>query len=163
MSQFTTPAILEMLDNYRWRLVEPFSYYTAIPIKPCALWDFDEAVNWIVHGRGLEIEGLQKVNTDNPIGPTHLISIPIGYVTDLASVPRVLWSVFPPHGRYAKAAIVHDYLYSNAIGTKTWADQVFLEAMTVLNVPRWRRTVMYLAVRLFGRGKYQLEQKELNG
>ncbi|KIG81544.1 phage tail protein, partial [Escherichia coli] len=24
MSKFTTPAILEMLDDYRWRLVEPF-------------------------------------------------------------------------------------------------------------------------------------------
>ena len=30
MSQFTTPAILEMLDNYRWRLVEPFRYYTEV-------------------------------------------------------------------------------------------------------------------------------------
>ena len=143
MSQFTTPAILEMLDNYRWRLVEPFDYYTQ---EPCS---------------GMRWEWF-KVNS-NTQAKRIWIEVPADYITDLASVPRVLWSVFPPHGRYAKAAIVHDYLYANALGTKQWADRVFLEAMTVLNVPRWRRTVMYLAVRLFGRGKYQLEQKELNG
>ncbi|EOK4349625.1 DUF1353 domain-containing protein [Escherichia coli] len=37
-----------------------------------------------------------------------MISVPVGYVTDLASVPRILWSVFPPHGRYAKATIIHN-------------------------------------------------------
>jgi hypothetical protein len=83
-----------------------------------------------------------------------IISVPRGYVTDLASVPRALWTIFPPHGRYAKAAIIHDYLYSNAIISKQWADNVFYEAMGVLNVPKWRKTVMYWAVRLFGRGNY---------
>ncbi|EBW6364560.1 phage tail protein, partial [Salmonella enterica subsp. enterica serovar Oranienburg] len=27
MSRFTTPAILEMLGHYRWRVYEPFSFY----------------------------------------------------------------------------------------------------------------------------------------
>ena len=83
-----------------------------------------------------------------------VIRIPAGTVTDLASVPRLLWAIFPPNGRYAKAAIVHDFLYANAMGTKAWADGVFLDAMTVLGVPVWRRTLMYWAVRLFGRGNY---------
>ena len=84
-----------------------------------------------------------------------VIRIPAGTVTDLATVPRVLWTIFPPHGRYAKAAIVHDYLYDQAIGTKAWADCIFLEAMEVLGVPKWRRVLMYWAVRLFGEGSYQ--------
>lgn len=122
MSQFTTPAILEMLDDYRWRLVEPFEF-------------------WL---------------TDTP---DDVIRVPAGYVTDLASVPRILWSVFPPHGRYAKAAIIHDWLYDNALRTKREADRIFLDAMTVLNVPVWRRRVMYTAVRLFGRGNYRRKGK----
>ncbi len=117
MSKFTTPAVLEMLDDYRWRLVEPFEF-------------------WL---------------TDNPVD---VIAVPAGYVTDLASVPRILWSVFPPHGRYAKAAIIHDWLYDNALRTKHEADKIFLDAMCVLGVPRWRRMLMYCAVRLFGRGNY---------
>lgn len=122
MSKFTTPAILEMLDDYRWRLVEPFEF-------------------WL---------------TDNQ---DDVIYVPEGYVTDLASVPRLLWALFPPHGRYAKAAIIHDWLYDNALRTKAEADRIFLDAMTVLGVPRWRRRLMYLAVRLFGKGKYSNTQQ----
>ncbi|EKH4088143.1 DUF1353 domain-containing protein [Escherichia coli] len=122
MSKFTTPAVLEMLDDYRWRLVEPFEF-------------------WL---------------RDNP---DDVIYVPEGYVTDLASVPRLLWALFPPHGRYAKAAIIHDWLYDNGLRTKVEADRIFLDAMTVLGVPRWRRRLMYFAVRLFGKGKYSDTQQ----
>ena len=81
--------------------------------------------------------------------------MPVGTITDLATVPRVLWTIFPPHGRYAKAAIMHDYFYEHGIGSKAWADQVFLEALEVLGTPPWRRGAMYWAVRIFGRGNYQ--------
>lgn len=118
MSKFTTPAVLEMLDDYRWRLVEPFEF-------------------WL---------------TDSP---DDVIRVPAGYVTDLASVPRLLWSVFPPHGRYAKAAIIHDWMYENGIRTKKEADRIFLDAMKVLNVPACQCGLMYCAVRLFGTGNFQ--------
>ncbi|HFV9934559.1 TPA: DUF1353 domain-containing protein [Salmonella enterica subsp. enterica serovar Bovismorbificans] len=113
MSRFTTPAILEMLDHYLWRVYEPFEFYLS-----------------------------------------DVINVPAGFVTDLASVPRIFWSLMPPDGRYAKAAIIHDYLYDNALRTKREADRIFLDGMTVQGVPKWKRTVMYWAVRLFGRGKY---------
>ncbi|EEA3737075.1 DUF1353 domain-containing protein [Salmonella enterica] len=73
MSKFTTPAILEMLDHYLWRVHEPFEFYLS-----------DD----------------------------------------------------------------------NALRTKKEADKIFLDGMTVLGVPKWKRTVMYWAVRLFGRGDY---------
>lgn len=84
-----------------------------------------------------------------------IIKIPAGSITDLASVPRILWSIFPPHGRWAKAAIVHDYLYDKAIGSKDYADCVFYEAMQTLGVPTIRRKIMYWSVRLFGKGNYK--------
>ncbi|EJM1835421.1 DUF1353 domain-containing protein [Salmonella enterica] len=117
MSKFTTPAILEMLGHYNWRVHEPFAFY------------------------------LSDDNSD-------VISVPAGFVTDLASVPRVFWTLLPPDGKYAKAAIIHDYLYDNALRTKKEADKIFLDGMTVLGVPKWKRTIMYWAVRLFGRGMY---------
>ncbi|EFQ2560931.1 DUF1353 domain-containing protein, partial [Salmonella enterica] len=46
----------------------------------------------------------------------------------------------------------------NALRTKKEADLIFLDGMTVLGVPKWKRTVMYWAVRLFGRGMYGKEQ-----
>ncbi|ECG6032325.1 DUF1353 domain-containing protein [Salmonella enterica subsp. enterica serovar Eastbourne] len=121
MSRFTTPAILEMLDHYRWRVYEPFEFY------------------------------LSDDNRD-------VISVPAGFVTDLASVPRIFWTLLPPDGKYAKAAIIHDYLYDNALRTKKEADRIFLDGMRVLGVPEWKRIVMYLAVRWFGRGMYGKER-----
>lgn len=83
-----------------------------------------------------------------------VITVPAGFVTDLASVPRILWTFLPPHGKYSKAAIIHDYLYEYGIRTKKYADDVFLEAMEVLGVPAYKRQLMYWAVRMFGRGNY---------
>ncbi|EAV4234148.1 DUF1353 domain-containing protein [Salmonella enterica subsp. enterica] len=117
MSKFTTPAILEMLGHYEWRVHEPFAFY------------------------------LSNDNSD-------VIDVPAGFVTDLATIPRIFWSLMPPDGKYAKAAIIHDYLYDNALRTKKEADLIFLDGMTVLGVPRWKRTIMYYAVRLFGQGMY---------
>ncbi|ENS4526854.1 DUF1353 domain-containing protein, partial [Salmonella enterica] len=61
----------------------------------------------------------------------------------------------PPDGKYAKAAIIHDWMYDNALRTKREADLIFLDGMTVLGVPKWKRMVMYWAVRVFGRGMYR--------
>ncbi|EJB9128054.1 DUF1353 domain-containing protein [Salmonella enterica] len=80
--------------------------------------------------------------------------VPAGFITGLATVPRIFWTVLPPDGKYVKAAIIHDYLYDNALRTKFEADRIFLDGMTVLGVPKWKRTVMYWAVRMFGRGNY---------
>src|SRR5262245_38142541 len=38
-------------------------------------------------------------------------TVPAGFVTDLASIPRIFWSALPRDGEYAYAAILHDYLY----------------------------------------------------
>ncbi|VUC75241.1 Uncharacterized protein y4iH Flags: Precursor [Salmonella enterica] len=52
MSRFTTPAILEMLGHYNWRVHEPFAFY------------------------------LSDDNSD-------VIEVPAGFITDLATVPRI--------------------------------------------------------------------------
>ena len=78
------------------------------------------------------------------------VSVPEGFVTDFASVPRPLWPVFPPQGQWCEAAVVHDYLYSSRTCSRFLADALFRESMHQLGVPLWRRVVMYYAVRLFG-------------
>ena len=78
------------------------------------------------------------------------ISVPRGFITDFASIPRVFWRVILPTGRHREAAVVHDYLYAVGDRHKAVADAIFLEAMTVLGVPRWRRWVMFFAVLFFG-------------
>lgn len=82
----------------------------------------------------------------------NIVAVAKGFVTDFASVPRLFWLVFPKWGKYGNAAVIHDWLYweqSSKRDRKT-ADAIFLEAMEVLGVSRWKRRVMYDAVRAFG-------------
>jgi len=82
-------------------------------------------------------------------GPNQ-ICVPIGFKTDLASVPRLFWALIPPHGRYIRAAIIHDYLYIHKPVSRSIADRIFLDLMRRDGVPRWKRWIMYSAVRLGG-------------
>jgi hypothetical protein len=98
-------------------------------------------------------------------GSGETITVPAGFVTDLASIPRLVSGLLPPDGPWAKGAVIHDFLYATAgtgvFGGKRWitrpanysrkeADDVFAEAMKVLGVPAWRRSVIHAAVRLGG-------------
>jgi hypothetical protein len=76
--------------------------------------------------------------------------VPAGFVTDLASVPRVLWRLFPSSGRHNEAAVVHDWLYNCGTCSRFLADAIFREGMIALGVPKWKAWLMFMAVRAFG-------------
>lgn len=135
MSEFTTPLLVSPLpDGRRWMIMREFRYYI-----------------------GHE-------------GSADVIVVPVGFVTDFASVPRPFWAIIPRWGKHGNAAVIHDYLYqflswmleqpkyAPLFGhlkcaredPRKFADDVFLEAMVVLNVRKSTRLVMYWAVRLFG-------------
>jgi hypothetical protein len=78
------------------------------------------------------------------------ICVPIGFVTDFASIPRFLWWLFPKWGKYGNASVIHDYLYSTRLRSRREADAIFYEGMIVLQTPRWQARLIYLAVRWFG-------------
>jgi hypothetical protein len=78
------------------------------------------------------------------------ITVPLGFVTDLASVPRLLWNVLPPMGGYSDAAVVHDFLYATNGLARGQADAVLREAMEVCGVRPWQRWLIYRGVRAGG-------------
>lgn len=76
------------------------------------------------------------------------IEVPVGFETDLGSVPRILWPLFPPHDpQIAAAYVLHDHLLRIEDFASLLADAVLYEAMTVLGVSRWKRLAIYLPVR----------------
>jgi hypothetical protein len=98
------------------------------------------------------------------LGSGALIVIPEGFVTDGASIPRLIQGVLPAWGRWSRAAIIHDYLCrsiddGHPIGVMGWgiigrrhqADAIFREAMLVSEVPRPLAWIMWAAVRLADR------------
>jgi Protein of unknown function (DUF1353) len=91
------------------------------------------------------------------------IVIPKGFITDLASSPRIFWGIVPsddPH--YDRAAVLHDYGYvtkgkfgANLTFTKSGVDHLFLEAMRAEGNPEWKSVIMFMAVSLFGQSCYE--------
>jgi len=79
-----------------------------------------------------------------------IIEIPAGFECDLASIPGPARWLFPVNGDWTEAAVMHDWLYSEEVGTRKDADLLFLEAMESLGVSWWRRRAMYSAVRAGG-------------
>ena len=103
------------------------------------------------------------------------ISVPKGFVTDLASVPRGIWWLIAPWD-IARAAVIHDLLYkrirqyrategsldahhsadtvvSNYKAAKKESDNVFLMGMKDAEpeVAKWKMYAAYYAVVLCGR------------
>ena len=78
------------------------------------------------------------------------ITVPAGFITDLASVPWPASMMIPKSGRFNEAAVVHDYLYHCQMFTRAKSDAIFREAMKDLGVNWFKRGTMYNAVRVGG-------------
>lgn len=89
-----------------------------------------------------------------------LFTVPAGFMTDFASVPRMLWWLYPSRGRrYELAAVIHDWLYSTAAGLdRARSDRVFRVAMLALGVPAFRAAILWAAVRFGGRKAWETGQ-----
>jgi hypothetical protein len=77
--------------------------------------------------------------------------VPAGFLTDFASVPRVVVWLFPRVGRYTLAAVLHDWLTTVGLQTAVLdsrdADGLFRRVMAELQVPPVRRWLMWAGVR----------------
>ncbi len=64
------------------------------------------------------------------------IKVKAGFATDFASIPKIIFWLFPWSAKFNKAAILHDWLYKVKVImgkpiTRKDADDVFLEAMLI--------------------------------
>lgn len=122
MSSFTTPLKYEFTGSYR---------------NGNPLYIITEEFTYVVD------------SLDNPFTE---ITVPAGFITDLASVPFPLSKIFKPDGRWAKAAVIHDYLYENYSTdpvTRIIYDAIFLEGMIVLGLNRIFARIVHSVIRTF--------------
>lgn len=79
------------------------------------------------------------------------VVIPVGYMTDLATVPFPVSMLFPKSGKWNHAAVVHDYLCDH--GRETYSqediDKAFLKIMELTGVNKIKRTLAYRSVKRF--------------
>ena len=152
MGKFTNKILAEFQPPKKWKLGRDLVYTTS-----------DLYANEV---KALKDVGVAVVRDTNK---TETITVPSGFITDLASTPRILWNVIAPFD-VARAAIVHDLLYK-AIRKYRWtkglieedkeliknakkaSDKVFLLAMKDAEpkVSGWKIYSAWKAVDLFGR------------
>jgi hypothetical protein len=83
------------------------------------------------------------------------VEVPVGFQTDLASVPKVPFIYEAWGNRSHYEAVIHDYLYRIDGGaTFSQANDVFLEAMEVRGKSWFVRYGMYWGVVLGGSSSY---------
>lgn len=107
MSKFLTELNLIEIEDKLWRVYEPLVYESDL---------LSEVVTDIL-----------GYKFDSPC----VVTVPSGFITDLASVPRVPIAYWFWGGRCHREALIHDYLYrvdSNPVVSFMTANQVFLEA-----------------------------------
>ena len=92
-----------------------------------------------------------------------VIVVPAGFVTNLASVPRIFWRIAAPAtGKHKRAAVFHDWLYGGGVmiykdvlyylsdTEQHIADGIFYTIMREDGVPSWRAWLMRTALKIGG-------------
>ncbi len=86
------------------------------------------------------------------MGPSHPPAlIPKDSRTDGASIPRLLWRIWPAdRGKYSRPAWLHDYRYRTQKLTRKEADKEFAHCMRVHEVDECTIFIFYWTLRLGG-------------
>lgn len=84
-----------------------------------------------------------------------IITVPQGFRTNFASVPRLPFAYWLFGGVANKAAVVHDHLYSTGTISRAKADAVLREASKASGVSWFQRNSMWLGVRVAGSAHYR--------
>jgi hypothetical protein len=123
------------------------------------LFDFSEG--WVL---ALSTDEKKAFVVDQPYfvtaiyqGRVHNLTVPSGFLTDLASVPRVATIFIPQFGRHSPAALFHDWCYEQekyGYHSKDFADALFYALLKKMGVGSVKAASMYAAVKFFGRGNY---------
>lgn len=118
-----------------------------IGVRPC--FDSSLDVVWLDDGRLQLEEALTYYAADG-----RAFTIPAGFRTDLASVPRILPGLFRLLFRSelhtARAAVLHDFLYASGAVTRREADALFYEALRATHEGTVGAWAMWLGVRAGG-------------
>lgn len=113
------------------------------PTQAPLLSPFGDGTQWIVWQ---DIEFLAELNDKTTVS----IVVPRGFVTDLASTPREVWSIYPPFGKYLSASILHDYLYWRQVCDPVEADQLIYQAMRDAGADQATQSRFYAVLRKVG-------------
>lgn len=79
------------------------------------------------------------------------VTVPAGFITDFASIPRAVWAWMDPEDPVILfPSALHDYKYTIGDVSREQADGMLKEGMAICGASAFDQFVVYRAVRLFG-------------
>lgn len=91
-------------------------------------WKFQLLEDWVYFGRW------------------ETFTVPRGFITDAASIPRVFWPLLPPLGPYTDGAVLHDWLLTSGVVSSWDAHRLFRRVIRNGGTSYCTSQLMYLAV-----------------
>lgn len=86
------------------------------------------------------------------------LTVPKGFETDLASIPRFLWAILPPQqANFVAPAILHDYFYIMGAGKRSDADAILYASLRQQGAMWLTANIIWLGVRLGGAHHFNKE------
>jgi hypothetical protein len=86
--------------------------------------------------------------------PALTVCVPIGFITDLASIPKAFRNVLDVNGRSRRAAVLHDWLYTRQATTRAVADAQLRKALVAEGEPASVAATYWVGVRFGGWGAW---------
>ncbi len=83
------------------------------------------------------------------------ITAPASFVFDGSSIPKRLRGMFSQNGSWARASIIHDWLYDQRMYSRAFADDLLEASLVLAGTPFFGRTLIMGAVRGFGGGAWE--------
>jgi hypothetical protein len=121
-------------------LVAHLALHAQQRMDPVDFKPFVDGRNWIVREQLTYRIGISQ----------DAVTVPVGFVTDLASIPPALQSFIQQNGPSLLPAVVHDYLYWKQTCTREQSDRILRLAMIEHAVPERQRMAIYEAVHWAG-------------
>ena len=82
------------------------------------------------------------------------IIVHVDYISNGASIPKLLRGIYSQQGVYVMPSIIHDYLYDNKLYSREFADKQFLLDMGKTNTNQFTKWLFYYIIRIFGKSNY---------
>ncbi len=145
-----------------WKKVTEVKYCDPLILVRCKVrskkWNGKE----FIVGRAYLIKYKWEDNQSQVQGYCSVV-VPCGMVTDLASIPRICRGAVSKVGLHVEASVVHDYLYGaqlefgqgNRKEDRKFADELYKRLMEKAGVNRFKRWLIYRAVRTFGSSAFK--------
>lgn len=78
------------------------------------------------------------------------ITVPTGFITNLASIPRLLRALLNVNGKSRKPAVLHDFLYCSKLFSRSVADRIFYDALVAEGMNKALARLYWAGVRSGG-------------